>query len=361
MNPRVQKKGANRVKKFRFIVGLLLVLGVVSGCGGGTNPQEEYKEELQKQSKMNSGTFDMTLDSLSINAKEDDSNPENKMMFDVLEKQLKGISLTGSYQEDKKTKNQFVSLQLKALGQEIPFDFYEDHQTKDIYASAESYNAALQLLGQFNPDISAQTVKTPNIEGKYILMTQKEAAEATGQKELSIPHTELSEYIDKLDKDTFKKEGDKLTHRFTKKEIQDYLSKQEDTGLEKLDNLTLNLTLDTKKHTKQGKITAKSTNEGVSYTIKMTINQKTKNNDKSVQLPKKEALIPIEEFLAEVTPTVQVGDEDMAELLKTIEENKDAIDAQTAENLKTTYREHMNDEQYQQVVQALDEALAKKE
>lgn len=337
------------------------MLGVISGCSGGANPQEEYKEELQKQSKMNSGTFDMTLDSLSIDAKEDNSNPENKMMFDVLEKQLKGISLTGSYQKDKKTKNQFVKLQLEAFGQEIPFDFYSDHQTKDVYVNAESYNAAIELLSQFNPDIPVHTEKTTNIEGKYILMTKKETASVTGQENLP---TELSKYIDKLDKDTFKKDGDKLTHRFTKKEIQSYLSKQEDnqkeTGLEKLDKLSIDLTLDTKKHTKQGKITAETAVNGTNYTIKMTMKQSAKNSDKSVQLPKKEAIIPFQEFLTEVTSPVQVDDEHMAEILKNIDDNKAILDAETVENLKESYRQHMNDEQYQQLVQALDEALAEK-
>ncbi|MBO0413697.1 hypothetical protein JZO81_21790 [Enterococcus hulanensis] len=347
------------MKKYGIVVGLLLVLGVISGCGGGVTPQEEYKEELQKQSKMNSGTFDLTIDSLSIDVEDNTSDPEKKMMLDVIEKQLKGVSLTGSYQKEKKTKNQYVKLQLTAFGQEIPFDFYSDHQTKDVYANAEPYNAALQLMSQFGTDIPLHSVKTKNIEGKYILMTQKEATETTGQKELP---EDLSKYIDKLDKDTFKKDGDKLTHRFTKKEIQNYLSNQEekpkDTEVEKLKSLSIDLTLDTKKHTKQGKITAKSTADDASYTIKMTMNQKPKNNDKSIQLPKKDAIIPIEDFLTEITSPVQVDDEDMTEILKNIEENKDTIDAQTAEHLKETYREHMNDEQYQQVVQALDEAVA---
>ncbi|MBO0457545.1 hypothetical protein JZO77_12470 [Enterococcus hulanensis] len=42
---------------------------------------------------------------------------------------------------------------------------------------------------------------------------------------------------------------------------------------EKLESLSIDLTLDTKEHTKQGKITAKSTNDGASYTVKMTMNQ----------------------------------------------------------------------------------------
>ena len=92
----------------------------------------------------------------------------------------------------------------------------------------------------------------------------------------------------------------------------------------------------------------------------MTMNQKPKNNNKSVQLPKKEALIPIEEFLKEITSPTQVDDEAMARVLKNIEDEKDVIDAESAEKIKETYRQYLNDEQYQQVVQALDKVLAEK-
>lgn len=342
------------MKKYGFIVGLLLVLGVFSGCGGA-NLQEEYQAELQKQAKMNSGTFDLVIDSVSIDVGDKDSSVEDKMMFDVIEKQLRGVSLTGSYQVDKKTKNQYVKLQLDALGQKLPLDFYSNHQAKELYI-----NAALQQFAQFNSDLSAHTQKMENSEGKYISMTQAEALKAIGQKDLAAPKTTISDFIETLEKDTFKKDGDKLTHRFTKKEIQNYLSKQKETGLQKLESLSIDLTLDTKEHTKQGKITAKSTNDGASYTVKMTMNQTPKNNNKSVQLPKKEVLIPIEEFLKEVTSPTQVDDEAMARVLKNIEDEKEVIDAESAEKIKETYRQYLNDEQYQQVVQALDKVLAEK-
>ena len=50
----------------------------------------------------------------------------------------------------------------------------------------------------------------------------------------------------------------------------------------------------------------------------------------------------------------------MARVLKNIEDEKEVIDAESAEKIKETYRQYLNDEQYQQVVQALDKVLAEK-
>ncbi|MBO0457544.1 hypothetical protein JZO77_12465 [Enterococcus hulanensis] len=50
----------------------------------------------------------------------------------------------------------------------------------------------------------------------------------------------------------------------------------------------------------------------------------------------------------------------MARILKNIEDEKEVIDTSSAEKIKETYRQYLNDEQYQQVVQALDKVLAEK-
>ncbi|MFR3773766.1 hypothetical protein, partial [Enterococcus canintestini] len=308
------KKGDKMVRRFLLVMGILFVMGGISGCGSNESSlQEQYQKELETQSKMNSGTIDLTIDSLSIRSDALKSSEERHLMEEMIEKQFTGVTLKGTYLRDKKSENQSAKFELDAFGEKTPVTLYSEKKTKSVFVSAESYNAFMMIGSQFF-SLPVHSIDTEEITGKYLVMTPKEVVDATEITNRSVIEyvEKLSEYVESLDKDSFKKDGDKLSHSFTKKEIENFLSKQKDQQekyvdeIKKFDKLTIDLTLDTKKHTKNGKITAKKTANGSSTTIKMTMKQSVKNSDKTVKLPKNADRIDFEDFLQQGISSVQV-------------------------------------------------------
>lgn len=367
----------NVMKKFISAIGLLAILFIFTGCG--PSPQEQYKEELQNQSKMNYESFKFTLDNVSIKSGDKNADSEDKLFNEVIEKQFKGMSLNGSILRDKKSKDILIKLNTNLLGQDLDFELFTSNKTKDYYVKADSYNQVVGFIQQFSPDkYPLQEIDQKMIEGKYILIT-KEIMDATSGETSEVTKDsgkKLIKFLDTLDKDSFKKDGDKITHRFTKKELLEYsktLTDKEDKEsqkvlkeqLDKLDKITVDLTVDTKNHTKIGKVSAKNTVEtGDTYTVKLSAKQNAKDSNTSVKIPSKANTISFEEFAKEavgsVTSDIKMTDEDMKEFLDAVRENKDSIDFSTAENYKETYREYLTDEQYKEFVKVLDEIVAEK-
>lgn len=367
----------NVMKKFISAIGLLAILFIFTGCG--PSPQEQYKEELQNQAKMNYESFKFTLDNVSIKSGDKNADSEDKLFNDVIEKQFKGMSLNGSILRDKKSKDILIKLNTNLLGQDLDFELFTSNKTKDYYVKADSYNQFVGFIQQFSPDkYPLQEIDQKMIEGKYILIT-KEIMDATSGETSEVTKDsgkKLIKFLDTLDKDSFKKDGDKITHRFTKKELLEYsktLTDKEDKEsqkvlkeqLDKLDKITIDLTVDTKNHTKVGKVSAKNTVEtGDTYTVKLSAKQNAKDSNTSVKIPSKTNTISFEEFAKEavgsVTSDIKMTDEDMKEFLDAVRENKDSIDSSTAENYKETYREYLTDEQYKEFVKVLDEIIAEK-
>lgn len=365
------------MKKFISAIGLLAILFIFTGCG--PSPQEQYKEELQNQSKMNYESFKFTLDNVSIKSGDKNADSEDKLFNEVIEKQFKGMSLNGSILRDKKSKDILIKLNTNLLGQDLDFELFTSNKTKDYYVKADSYNQVVGFIQQFSPDkYPLQEIDQKMIEGKYILIT-KEIMDATSGETSEVTKDsgkKLIKFLDTLDKDSFKKDGDKITHRFTKKELLEYsktLTDKEDKEsqkvlkeqLDKLDKITVDLTVDTKNHTKIGKVSAKNTVEtGDTYTVKLSAKQNAKDSNTSVKIPSKANTISFEEFAKEavgsVTSDIKMTDEDMKEFLDAVRENKDSIDFSTAENYKETYREYLTDEQYKEFVKVLDEIVAEK-
>lgn len=366
------------MKKFISTIGLLAVLFIFTGCG--PSPQEQYKEELQNQSKMNYESFKFKIDSVSIKSGDGDQKAEEKekIIKDVVEKQLKDMTLNGSILKDKKSKDTLIKMDTNLLGQKLSFEMITTNKAKGNYVKADGYNELIDFFKQFYKEIPLQEVDQNMIEGKYILISKEAMDDATGETSEVTKDSgkKLIKFLDTLDKDSFKKDGDKITHRFTKKELLEYsktLTDKEDKEsqkalkeqLEKVDKITIDLTVDTKKHTKLGKISVKTTSDiGDTYTVKLSANQSAKDSNSTVKIPSKENTISFEEFATEAfgndTTSFKMTDEDMKEFLDAVRENKDSIDSSTAENYKETYREYLTDEQCKEFVKVLDEIVAEK-
>ncbi|MBO0451170.1 hypothetical protein [Candidatus Enterococcus murrayae] len=359
------------MKKFFASVSLVLVLGILGGCG--PSPQEQYKEELKSQAKMNDQTFKITIDSLSINSSEE-QNAEDKMTYDVVEKQLKGLSLKGTILKDKKTKDVVLTLSTNLFGQDLDYEVFTSNKTKDYYIKADAYNQTIEFIKQFTTELPVDVIDSKVIQGKYIHLTKEELDESLDEANevRSISSKQYSDFYDSLDKDSFKKEGDKITHQFTKKELEsfvDSLSEKKDKELrtsieerlEELKKLTIDLTVDTKKKTKKAKFVATTKPvDGISYTLKMSIDQRAKDSEKRVKLPSKKDSLSLTEFAREAVSLtdVEVSEEDMQTLLEKIRQNSESVDAETAERFKETYKHLLSDEQFKELSKVLDEIVA---
>lgn len=359
------------MKKLVSIVSLFLVVGIISGCG--PSAQEQYKDELKSQSKMNDQTFKVTIDTLSINSN-DETTAEEKMNFDVMEKQLKGLTFEGSMLKDKKTKNVSIGMATTLFGQKLEYDIVSDNKTKDFYINGEAYNPTVELINQFTDELPVEQIDSEVLKGKYIHLTKEELDDSIEEADevASISDKQYSDFFDSLEKDSFKKEGDTITHQFTKKELEEFvdslpekknsdLRSSLEERLEQFKKLTIDLTLDTKKHTKKAKIvgTSKAV-DGYSYTMKLSVEQKAKNSEKRVTIPSKEKTISLSEFATEAAATVQevkLSDEDMKTLIENVQKNKEYIDAETAEKYKETYLQYLNEEQASEFNKVLDEIV----
>lgn len=360
------------MKKWVAIISLFVVAGILGGCG--PSAQEQYKEELKSQGKMNHQTFKVTLDDLSIKSEGTTDDAEEKFYYDVLAKQLKGISLEGALLRDEKSKDVSGEMSTNLLGQDFDFQFFSDNKTKDYYIKADVYNQTIAFIKQFTEELPVDEVDPDVIEGKYFLLTKEELDDSLDEAKdvTKLSSKQLSEFYDSLDKDSFKKEGDTITHRFTKKELEVFvesLSEKKDeelrSSIEKrlseLKKLTIDLTVDTKKHTKKAKIVATSKEvDGSINTVKLSVDQRAKNSEKAVKLPSKDKTISLTDFAQEAVSVsaVEASEEDIQKLLENVRQNREAIDAETAETYKKAYQQYLNDEQYKELSQLLDEIVA---
>ncbi|MGL9728087.1 hypothetical protein [Enterococcus sp. DIV0756] len=359
------------MKKLVSIISLFLVAGVLGGCG--PSAQEQFKEEFKTQKEMNDQTFKVTIDKLSINPKEETSADE-KLSYDVIEKQLKGLTPKANVLQDKKTKDITSTISTTLFGQELEYEIFTNNKTKDVYIKGDAYNQTIEFMKQFSDELPVDVVDSEVIQGKYILLTKEDMEDSLDEANevTNISDKQYDEFYDSLDKNSFKKEGDTITHRFTKKELEEFvdsLSEKKDKDLrssleerlEQFKKLTIDLTVDTKKHTKNAKIVATSKPvDGNSYSMNVTVEQHAKNSEKRVELPPKTDIISLADFAEKAASTaiVKVSDENLNTLIEGARKNKEFIDAEAAELYKEEYRQYLNEEQYKEFSKVLDEIVA---
>lgn len=368
------------MKKLKMVMAIAFALVLFSGCKKQT--QTEFSEELAKQGEMNAGEYSAVIDKVVIEANEgEEPDASTRTMLDMASKMIGGTKVSGDYLVDFEKERLAMNMTVDGLGQKLPVEFFYDGKRPSVYFSTEFMSELVNLAKEMNPDIPFEAETFEQLKGKYIFDDQKDSKEEKESKEESNTlsgtlHSELfSEYLDTLESDSFEKKDDTIKRKFTKKDIQGFVTyakengskeeKQDAKDLEKnLKDLTKyeqTTTLNTKKHTQKTTIKATAKNDTTTVSFDMTLNSQAKESKKKITLPKSADTISMEEF-QEIIQGAQtneslISEEEFNELLDAIKQGGSQFNQDQIDQIKSTYKPYLTDEQYKQLEEALDQSI----
>lgn len=339
-----------KVKLWLLVVGMLIL--VLTGCG--KSAQDEFTDNLDEQAtnkNYNAAEFSIKFDELSVETGTDDAS--SSATVNLVISQLKDMELSGDFLLDSDAKAIDYSFEVKVMGQTIPLDFIMSEDA--IYYSGDSFSQIFDLVQSFagesmGVDLSAAAEA---VSGKYVKLDQDDISENAGTSfdfsSLTAEtegNTILSEYAKTLDKDSFEKKDDVVTHTFNKQELIDLIKYAKENGtdevkdtlssideadleseelkdFEKLD-LTVSINTKTNKATYKIAVGYKD-DEGNKADVGMSMTVTPKEDDKKVAIPSDSDTVSLEDFsaLMEDNAKVTVSDENFETLLENIEAAKD--------------------------------------
>ncbi|MGL9727188.1 hypothetical protein [Enterococcus sp. DIV0756] len=365
------------MKKLKLVMVAAFALVLFAGCK--QKPQEEFTAELAKQSEMNAGTYSLVIDKLTIAGESEDARTRASM--DLGAKMISGTKISGNYLKDSEKKRIAMDMNIDVLGQKIPMDFFMDQKKKTMYLSTGFMTETVNIMKEFNAEMTFDAKEIEKLEGKYVRMTEEDMKKSANSKtDTSFAYENfdwefLGKYLNTLDADSFEKKDDTIKRTFTKKDIKGYIDYAKENGskedkkavkeLEKnLDDLTKyeqTTTLNTKKHTQKTtmKITAKNDDNTVS--MDLTMNSQAKDSKKKITLPKSADTISMAEFQKILDDAQKneslVSEEDFNELLDAIRRGGGQFNQDQIDQIKRTYKPYLTDEQYKQLEEALNQSM----
>ena len=297
-------------------IGLLVGLFFLTGCT--KLPQDQFADGLTVQKDMNAGDFSVTIDTFEF-AGEDSQNSQESMIAGMIFSQLAGTKITGNFVEDPKSKNIRLDASLSSGEIDVPLNLLIDGKSHDTYLSAEIVEAMSNLFAfdtfgtsdTFASD-TFDSSETPDTTGKdkYIRLSPDEMSDLDTDQLLNnslFSSETLAEYVKTLDRESFKRDGDTITHTFTKQELLDfvdYAKKQkadtsEITQWEDLlkDSERIDLTVSVNAKKQNQKVVMNMTQSGeLPLAIGITFTISGKQSDEKVQLPASENFVDQQEF-----------------------------------------------------------------
>jgi hypothetical protein len=373
-----QEKGKWR-KNMKKWFGIVLLVGLVFLSGCTKLPQEQFAEDLKAQKSVNAGDFSLSVDTFDIEGADLQSS-EVGMIFS----QLAGAKIAGNFAEDPKSKNIRFESTLTWGEEEVPLNLLIDGKSHESYLSAEMFAKMIDAFAFGNFGDSSQTGED-TFKGKYIQLSPEEMADIDADQLLEtnqlFSSEVMSDYIKTLDKDSFKKEGDTITHTFTKQELEglvEYAKKQdadtsEITQWEELlkDTKSIELTVSVNAKKQNQKVVLNMTQSGdLPVTVGLTFTISGKESDEKVQLPASEDVIDeetlfdsyqedsllddsYEEDTADDWTGYSLTDEEFEQLLAMAPTAvKEMTEDEIAEFL-LIYKNILTDKQYQQLSEVL--------
>ncbi|MBO0477341.1 hypothetical protein DOK76_09670 [Vagococcus sp. DIV0080] len=370
-------------KTLGTLAGAALALFILTSCG--KSPQDEFVNYMESQSKLTQGTYDFKV---SIKDLEMASTPDQAAnpISSMLNTQLKDMSLTGTMKADTKKDNAFaVDMKVNALGMEIPFNMMGSFgKEPKMYFATDMMEYIMGIASSMTGTDLSQGTDYSKLKGKYIdvfamdeAMDQAELAKAvkemeTAQKNQEKMNKKYIEFIKGLDKKSFTKKDDVISHTFTEEEFKQLiktLSEETDTDTKDLealfkdfDKLDVKLSVNPKTDKTSATITMapKATELEAAGFKSMKLLFETTMTDKKadIVLPKKENILTKEEmetFFPDTNAETAITPEEYKELKDTLVEYKDSLDDDTKKELLETYKVALTEEQYKEI-----EAILKK-
>ena len=367
-------------KRLGTLVGVTCALFVLTSCG--STPQDEFVKYMEGQQKQTEGTYDFKF---AIKELDLASSPEtaNNPMMGMIATQLKDMSVTGTMKSNTKQDNAFsMDMKINALGMEIPVNMMGSFgKEPKMYMATDIMEYFMTIVSSMSGmDMTAGTDYS-KLKGKYMDVyamddTMDQAAWADMVKDLEKAqknqeklNKKVIEYMKGLDKKTFTKEKDVISHTFTDKEIVELLKVvSEDSeadmtdikdAFKEFDKVAIKVDLDTKADKTSMVIdmapkTAEAEAAGFK-SISLLFEGTLKDKKAEIVFPKKEDILTqkqMEEFFPEAPaaglPTA-ITDEEFTELKSALEEAKGSIDEATKKELLATYKDFLTEAQYKEI------------
>lgn len=374
-------------------IGLLVGLFFLTGCT--KLPQDQFADGLTVQKDMNAGDFSVTIDTFEF-AGEDSQNSQESMIAGMIFSQLAGTKITGNFVEDPKSKNIRLDASLSSGEIDVPLNLLIDGKSHDTYLSAEIVEAMSNLFAfdtfgtsdTFASD-TFDSSETPDTTGKdkYIRLSPDEMSDLDTDQLLNnslFSSETLAEYVKTLDSESFKRDGDTITHTFTKQELLDfvdYAKKQkadtsEITQWEDLlkDSERIDLTVSVNAKKQNQKVVMNMTQSGeLPLAIGITFTISGKQSDEKVQLPASENVVDQQEFFDsyqedsfwddsyygddplsdEDWTNYTLTDEEFDQLLEMVATDLQGMTDEEIVDFLLIYEDLLTEEQYQRLAEAL--------
>lgn len=303
-------------RKVGIVVGVFCSALLLTGCG--KSAKDEFIQGIGNQNAQESGVWDFSMSISDMKFSQEDSAQTNPMIG-MLITQIKDASLSGKIQ---------VSLvgSLDNEGKE-PKLYLATDMMEYIVAVADSMTDGA---------IDSSQLDTEKLKGKYIdLLAMNEESTKEWQdtikeyqeseKERKQSAKEYKEFLEGLDKDTFEKKGDTITHTFTKKELQKLIKITTETSekgkeqdpFEKIKDVSAKVSVNTKENKTNMLINVKPQQDknvdmGLeSLSSKISITQKAKKA--TISMPKKENILSeqeVEKIFSDSTSMTGLSTED---------------------------------------------------
>lgn len=366
-------------KKLGTVATLSLAVIILASCG--KSPQDEFVGYMESQNKQTVGIWDfnMVIDDIEVS---DSPQAKTNPMMNMMVTQIKDASIKGTMKADLKKEMAFgLDLKVKALGMEVPVNMIGslDKEPK-MYLATDIYEYIMNIIGSMSQGaVDTSQLDMSKFKGKYLDLLaidtdtsgKKDLQDASKQfqqseKERQEITKKYTEFLTGLDKKTFTKKDDVITHTFTKDELTKMIkitadsTKNKNADLDKafdeIKDISVTTSVDTKKDKTMIsiKMAPKDTEAGIK-SLKLKIDTTMKDTKADIKMPKKEDIISAKEFEkifpeeAPVGKKEPISDEEFKEVTNSLKEHKDQIDDKTKEEFLTTYKAALSEEQYKEL------------
>lgn len=218
-------------RKVGIVAGVFCSALLLTGCG--KSAKDEFIQGIGNQNAQESGVWDFSMSISDMKFSQEDSAQTNPMIG-MLITQIKDASLSGKIQVDAKKEKAFnLEMKLKAMGMDVPISLVGsvDNEGKEpkLYLATDMMEYIVAVADSMTDGaIDSSQLDTEKLKGKYIdLLAMNEESTKEWQdtikeyqeseKERKQSAKEYKEFLEGLDKDTFEKKGDTITHTFTKR------------------------------------------------------------------------------------------------------------------------------------------------
>lgn len=365
-------------KRLGLLVGATTALFIFTSCGNSA--QDEFVSYLESQSKITEGTYDFKVAIKDLELPETPDQAANPMAG-MIATQLKDMSITGEVQSNTKKDNAFaMNMKINALGMEVPFNMVGSFgKEPKMYMATDIMEYIMGIVGSMTGvDVTAET-DLSQLKGKYIDVfamdeTMDQATWSDMVKEMEQAQKNQEEmnkkyitFIKGLDKKSFTKKDDVISHTFTEKEFADLIKTLgDDVSTKDIENIfkdfeKFKVTFDV--NTKKDKTNAtidmapKAADAETTGFSSLVLSFETTLKDKkaNITFPKKESILTNDElntlFPEAAVPglTTSLNDDEFKELKDALVEGKEFIDETTSKELLDTYKTVLTDAQYKEI------------